>query len=54
VKVTGRKTLRQFVEGLKGSEDQNPVKSTLAAGSHEALRADWKVPADVLKAYTNW
>jgi len=53
VGVIARKTLREFVEGLKGSKDQKAVKSALDAWFHEALRAGWKNPADVLKAYAN-
>jgi len=53
VRVIARKTLRQFVGNLKGSKDQKAVKSALEALFHEAIRADWKSPADVLKAYAN-
>ena len=53
MRVIARKTLRQFVEMLKGSKDQKAVKSALDTWFHELLRADWKSPADVLKAYSN-
>jgi len=53
VRVIARKTLRQFVEALKGSKDQKVVKSALDAWFHEVVRADWKSPADVLKSYAN-
>jgi mRNA interferase HigB len=53
VRVIARKTLRRFVETLRGSQNQKPVKSALDAWFHEVLRADWKGPADVLKAYAN-
>ena len=53
MRVIARKTLRQFVGNLKGSKDQKAVKSALEAWFHEAIRADWKSPADVLKAYAN-
>jgi mRNA interferase HigB len=53
VRVIARKTLRRFVDGLKGSKHQKAVKSALDAWFHEALRARWKNPADVLKAYAN-
>jgi mRNA interferase HigB len=53
VRVIARKTLRQFVEALKGSKDQKAVKSALDAWFHEVLGAEWKGPADVLKAYAN-
>jgi mRNA interferase HigB len=51
VRIIARKTLRQFVERLRGSKDQKAVKSALDAWFHEVLRADWKAPADVVKAY---
>jgi mRNA interferase HigB len=53
VRIIARKTLRQFVEKLRGSKDQKAVKSALDAWFHEVLHADWKGPADVLKAHTN-
>jgi mRNA interferase HigB len=53
VRVIARKTLRQFVDSLKGSKDQRAVRSALEAWFYEAIRADWKSPADVLKAYAN-
>jgi len=53
VRVIARKTLRQFVDNLKGSKDQKAVRSALEAWFHEAIRADWKSPTDVLKAYAN-
>jgi mRNA interferase HigB len=53
VRIIARKTLRQFVERLKGSKDQKAVKSALDAWFHEVLRADWKKPGDVLESYAN-
>jgi mRNA interferase HigB len=53
VRVIARKTLRQFVDSLKGSKDQKAVKSVLDAWFYEVRCADWKSPADVLKAYAN-
>lgn len=53
MRVIARKTLRQFVEKLKGGKDQKAVKSALDAWFHEAVQADWENPADVLKAYAN-
>jgi mRNA interferase HigB len=53
VRVIARRTLSWFVDGLKGSKDQKAVKSALDAWFHEAIGADWKNPADVLKAYAN-
>jgi len=53
VRVIARKTLKLFVNSLKGSKDEKAVKSALDAWFHEALRADWKSPADVLGTYAN-
>jgi len=53
VRIIARKTLRQFGERLKGTKDYKAVKSALDAWFHEVLRADWKKPTDVLKAYAN-
>ena len=53
MRIIARKTLRQFVERLKGSKDQKAVKSALDAWFHEALHVEWKNPAEVLKAYAN-
>ena len=53
MRIIARKTLRQFVEKVKGSKDQKAVKSALEAWFHEVLHAGWKTPADVLKAYSN-
>lgn len=53
MRVIARKTLRQFVDALKSSKDRKVVKSALDTWFHEVLRAAWKSPADVLKAYAN-
>jgi mRNA interferase HigB len=53
VRVIARKTLRQFVESLKCGKDHRALKSALDAWFHEAMRAHWKTPSDVLKAYAN-
>ncbi len=53
MRVIARKTLREFVAALKSSKDQRAVKSALDSWFHEAQQADWKNPADVVKAYTN-
>ena len=44
-KQDGRR--KQFVDSLKGSKDQRAVRSALETWFHEAIRADWKSPADV-------
>lgn len=53
MRIIARRTLKRFVERLKGSKDQKAVKAALDAWFHEVLRADWETPADVLKAYAN-
>jgi mRNA interferase HigB len=53
VRIIARKTLKQFSERLKGNKDQKAVKSALDAWFHEVLRADWRKPTDVVKAYAN-
>jgi mRNA interferase HigB len=53
VRVIARKTLTRFVDSLRGSKDQRAVKSSLDSWFHEVVRADWKTPADVVKAYAN-
>ena len=53
MRIIARRTLRRFVESLKGRKDQKAVKSALDAWFHEVLRADWKSRSDVLKAHAN-
>ena len=53
MRVIARSTLREFVEGLKGTRNYVPVKSGLDAWFHEAERAAWKNPAEVKRAYAN-
>jgi mRNA interferase HigB len=53
MRVIARKTLRQFIDNLKGSKDQKAVKSALDAWFYEVRCAEWKSPADVLKANGN-
>jgi mRNA interferase HigB len=53
MRVIARKTLKRFIDSLKGSKDQKAVKSALDSWFQEARQADWKNPADVVKAYAN-
>lgn len=53
LRIIARKTLRNFVEALRGSRDQKAVKSALESRFHEVQDAKWKTPADVTRAYTN-
>jgi mRNA interferase HigB len=53
MRVIARKTLKQFVEKLRGNQDQKAVKTALDSWFHEVQKADWNSPADVLRAYGN-
>lgn len=53
MRVIARKTLRRFIDSLKGSKDQKAVKSALDSWFQEVRQADWHSPADVVKAYAN-
>jgi mRNA interferase HigB len=53
MRVIARKTLKQFVEKLRGAHDQRAVKMALDSWFHEVQQADWKSPADVIRAYGN-
>lgn len=53
MRVIARKTLKRFIESLRGSKDQRAVKSALDSWYHEMVNAEWNTPADVLAAYAN-
>jgi mRNA interferase HigB len=53
MRVIARKTLKRYIDSLKGSKDQKAVKSALDSWFQEVRQADWKSPADVVKAYAN-
>jgi mRNA interferase HigB len=53
MRVIARKTLREFVEKLRGARDQRAVKTALDSWFHEVQQADWNSPADVVRAYRN-
>jgi mRNA interferase HigB len=53
MRVISRKTLKQFVEKLRGARDHKALKAALDAWFHEVQQADWKSPADVLRVYGN-
>jgi mRNA interferase HigB len=53
LRIIARKTLRNFVEALRGSRDQKTVKSALESWFHEVQSAKWKMPSDVSRAYAN-
>jgi mRNA interferase HigB len=53
VRVIARSTLREFADSLKGTKAYTPVKSALDAWFHEAMRAEWKSPAEVKASYAS-
>ena len=53
MRVIARKTLQRFVDSLQGSKDPKAVKAEVDSWFHEARQAEWKNPAEVLKAYGN-
>ena len=53
MRIIARKTLKTFVESLKGSKDQKAVKAALDSWFQEAVNAVWANPAQVLESYRN-
>jgi mRNA interferase HigB len=53
VRVIARSTLKRFLDSLTGSKDHRAVKSALDSWFYEVGDANWKSPADVVKAYAN-
>lgn len=53
MRIIARKTLRDFVESLRGGKDQKAVKSALDSWFHEVQASDWHKPADVTARYAN-
>lgn len=53
MRVIARRTLKQFVEKLRGAHDQRAVKTALDSWFYEVQHADWNGPADVVSAYGN-
>ncbi len=53
MRIIARKTLRDFVESLRGSKDQKAVKSALDSWFHEVQGSEWHTPADVTASYAN-
>ena len=53
MRVIARKTLKTFVDSLKGSSDQKAVKAALDSWFQEAVNAEWTSPAQVLASYRN-
>ena len=53
MRIIARKTLRRFVESLRGSKDCTAIKSALESWFHEVQAADWNNPSDVKRSYRN-
>ena len=53
MRVIARKTLKAFVESLKGGKDHRAVKAALDSWFHEVQSANWKTPSDVRRSYGN-
>jgi mRNA interferase HigB len=53
MRIVARKTLRAFVDQLKGSPHPKAVESALESWFHEVRQASWKTPADVRRSYAN-
>jgi mRNA interferase HigB len=51
VRIIARRTLREFVDSLKGHKDQHAVKAATDAWFDEVRRVDWKTAADVKRRY---
>src|SRR3954468_11702425 len=51
MRIIARRTLRQIVESLSGSNDQRAVKTALDAWFDEASKAAWKNTAEVKRRY---
>jgi mRNA interferase HigB len=53
VRILARRTLREFVETLRGNRDHKAVKSALDSWFHEVQHAAWQAPTDVTGHYAN-
>lgn len=53
MRIIARKTLRSFVESLRGSKDYRAIKSALESWFHEVQAAEWHSPSDVKRNYKN-
>lgn len=53
LRIIARKTLRDFIESLRGSKDHRAVESALNSWFHEVQNSDWRTPADVTGSYRN-
>ncbi len=53
MRIIARRTLKDFVDSLRGSKDQKAVKAALDSWFHEAQSSNWRTPADVTRVYAN-
>jgi mRNA interferase HigB len=53
VRIIARKPLRDFVDSLRGSTDQEAVKSALDSWFHEVQNSEWHTPAEVTRSYAS-
>ena len=51
VRIIARKTLRDFVDSLRGSPDQKAVKAALDSWFHEVQNSQWRTPVEVTRRY---
>ena len=51
VRVIARRTLREYVESLRGNKDQRSVRTALDAWLAEVRKANWKNSVAVKKLY---
>ena len=51
MRIIARRTLREFVDSLKGQKDQKAVKAALDAWFAEVSKAKWKSSSDIRKLY---
>lgn len=51
VRVIARRTLRRFIESLRGRKGQRAAKAALDAWFHEVQRARWRNSAEVKESY---
>ncbi len=51
MRIIARRTLREFVDSLKGRKDQKAVKAALDAWFAEVSKAKWKSSEDIRKLH---
>lgn len=53
MRIIARRSLRQFVEKLRGHKDQRAVEVALNSWLHEVQAFEWKSPAEVKVSYAS-